>query len=169
MIRTFFAAAATAGCLCFAPLAKPQTETAEPSPGQIKPVNLWRPGDPGQRLYIDGRVTDRDGNPISDVTLHIRQADGTGVYTSRYRTRLTTDDQGRYAFGTVLPGQYYGVKHIHILAEHQYFQPLDTQIIFKGDPHLSRDEEERAIFLEKAGDEDVLYGRFEIELRLPGQ
>lgn len=138
----------------------------------ITPINLWQPGDPGQRIYIDGLVTDVERNPIPNATVHIRQADGNGDYHhDRYRASIVTDEDGRYAFGTVLPGQYYGVKHIHVLAEHEFFQPLETEIIFKGDPNLDRASEERAVFLEKAGgrEGDVLYGRFEIMLKLPGQ
>ena len=153
----------------FVPLAQAQTAESSAS-DQIKPINLWQPGDPGQRLYIDGRVTDQQGLPLANVTIHIRQADGNGDYhPDRYRAKLTTDKQGRYVFGTVLPGQYYGVKHIHITAEHEFFEPLDTEINFKGDPNLSKEQEEQAVFLEQSGDEGVLYGRFEIKLKLPGQ
>lgn len=149
----------------------PAYVAAEQRPA-VEPLQLWRPGDAGERLYIDGRVTDKTGNPLAGAIIHIRQADGDGSYQpDRYRGRLVTDDDGRYAFGTVLPGSYYGVKHIHVLVEHEFFPALDTTIIFKGDPNLSPAREEQAIFLEKAGGEqgDVLYGRFDIVLKLPGE
>ena len=102
-------------------------------------LDLWRPGDPGQRLLIRGRVTTQAGEPIGNATLYVRQADGTGVYTSQYQGSLQTAADGSYGFGTVLPGQYSSVKHIHLAIESDGRDTLFTEIRFKGDPNLEGD------------------------------
>lgn len=129
-------------------------------------INLWQPGDPGQRMVIRGRVTSLDGRPLPGVSIFIRQADGTGTYTGRYSTVLVTDARGVYQFGSVVPGQYYGVKHVHVAIAHDGYQRYDSRILFKGDPNLDEAREPEAIFLEEATVEDgtILFGRFDITL-----
>lgn len=142
------------------------TSSAESSPPTT--LNLWRPGDPGQPIRISGWVRSTSGKPIPGATIFIRQADGTGVYTPDYQASLKTDKDGSYRFSTVLPGQYYGVKHIHIGAVHDGYEYLETEIVFKGDPNLDPESaKERAIHLEEATvkDKTVLFGRFDMTLR----
>lgn len=131
-----------------------------------KVVNLWQPGDPGERMVIRGRVTSLDGRPLQGVSIFIRQADGTGTYTERYSTVLVTDARGVYQFGSVVPGQYYGIKHVHVTIDHDGYQWYDSRILFKGDPNLDEARQPDAIFLEEAtidGDK-ILFGRFDIML-----
>ena len=141
-------------------------QAATGADGKSRLVNLWRPGDPGQRMNIRGRVTTIDGAPLGGVSIYLRQADGNGDYIDRYSTVLQTDAKGRYQFGTVLPGQYYGTKHIHITITHDGYRSLDTEILFQGDPNLDDPEAPNAIFLEEAtlNDETILYGRFDVTL-----
>ncbi len=131
-----------------------------------KVVNLWQPGDPGERMVVRGRVTSLDGTPLAGVSIFIRQADGTGTYTERYSTVLVTDERGVYQFGSVVPGQYYGVKHVHVTIDHDGYRWYDSRILFKGDPNLDESRVTDAIFLEEAtvdGDK-MLFGRFDITL-----
>lgn len=134
-------------------------------------VNFWRPGDPGQRLHIQGQVRSAIGDPLPGAVLNVWQADGTGQYQpDRYRAVLTTDKDGKYRFGTVLPGQYYGVKHIHVVVSHPSHRPIQTQIVFKGDPNLDPStQRDHGVFLEEASvnGETILHGRFDVQLR-PG-
>jgi protocatechuate 3,4-dioxygenase beta subunit len=142
------------------------TSSGEASPPTT--LNLWRPGDPGQPIRISGWVRSTNGKPIPGATIFIRQADGNGVYTPDYQASLKTDKDGSYRFSTVLPGQYYGVKHIHIGAVHDGYEYLETEIVFKGDPNLDPEStKERAIHLEEATvkDKTVLFGRFDMTLR----
>ena len=131
-----------------------------------KLVSLWQPGDPGERMNIRGLVTSIDGQALADVSISVRQADGNGDYSERYSTTLVTDKKGRYQFATVLPGQYYGTKHIHVTVVHQGYRRLDTEILFQGDPNLDDPEASNAIFLEQGNvnNETILYGRFDISL-----
>ena len=138
---------------------------ATPSPNAL---NLWRPGDSGQPLRISGWVRSTNGKPIPGATIYIRQADGTGTYTPDYQGSLKSGKDGSYRFSTVLPGQYYGIKHIHIGAVHDGYEYLETEIVFKGDPNLDPDSDSKlAIHLEEAtvNDKTVLFGRFDMTLR----
>ncbi len=139
-----------------------------PPPGTL---TLWRPGDPGQPLRISGWVRSTNGEPIPGATIHIRQTDGTGVYTPDYQASLEAGKDGSYRLSTVLPGQYYGVKHIHIGAAHDGYEYLQTEILFKGDPNLDPESDSKtAIHLEEAtvNDKTVLFGRFDLILRSIG-
>lgn len=136
-------------------------------------VNLWQQGDSGDRLFISGWVHDSDDQPIAGAELRIWQADGNGEYhQDRYRTLLTTSEEGKYGFGTVVPGQYSGVKHIHMIVTHDDYPPMETRVLFIGDPYLNEStQREYAIFLEEANvdNEKVMYGRFDIEMKRPGE
>ena len=139
---------------------------------ESKGISLWQPGDPGQRLFIDGSVLTPDGQGIADAVLYIRQADGNGIYhEDRYRAVLSTDRDGRYGFGTVLPGQYSSTKHIHVYVQHSNYLPMETQILFMGDSNLDEStQRRRGIFLEDStvDGETFLYGRFDIVLEPSG-
>lgn len=163
MLAGLVAALGAAALAPGAALAASGAETSAPST-----LNLWRAGDPGQPLRISGWVRGIDGKPVAGATIYIRQADGTGVYTPDYQGSLTTAEDGSYRFSSVLPGQYYGVKHIHIGAAHEGYEYLETQIVFKGDPNLDpASDSEHAIHLEEAmvNGNKVLFGRFDMTLR----
>jgi protocatechuate 3,4-dioxygenase alpha subunit len=79
-------------------------------------ANLVTPDATGQKIRIEGRITDGDGLPINDAMIEIWQADSQGRYASladkRARTnalfkgfgRSATDADGGYSFDTVKPG-----------------------------------------------------------------
>jgi protocatechuate 3,4-dioxygenase alpha subunit len=70
----------------------------------------------GQRIRIEGRVIDGDGNPINDAMVEICQPDGEGHYPTSVedakacgfrgfgRMGTGTDAQNRFVFHTVKPG-----------------------------------------------------------------
>ncbi len=71
----------------------------------------------GERIRIVGRVLDGDGTPVPDAMLEIWQANAAGKYAHAEDTqdkpidpnfrgfgRACVDDDGRFAFDTVLPG-----------------------------------------------------------------
>ncbi len=79
-------------------------------------ANLVTPDATGEKIRIEGRVTDGDGQPINDAMIEIWQADGQGRYASPRDTRAlpntqfkgfgrsATDADGVYVFDTVKPG-----------------------------------------------------------------
>ena len=79
-------------------------------------ANLVTPDATGEKIRIEGSITDGDGLPINDAMIEIWQADSQGRYASpadkRARTnalfkgfgRSATDKDGVYSFDTVKPG-----------------------------------------------------------------
>lgn len=108
---------------------------------------LVGPDEPGELLEITGEVVGPDCRPLAGVVLDVWQADATGAYDNRsqdfrLRALLETDEQGRYAFTTVKPGNYPdagGMRpaHIHFTVIHPGYRPLTTQLYFAGDPFLA--------------------------------
>ena len=78
--------------------------------------NLVTPDASGERIRVEGRVFDGDGEPVPDCMLEIWQADAQGRFsdpqdrralpnsTFRGFGRCGTDPNGEYAFDTVRPG-----------------------------------------------------------------
>jgi protocatechuate 3,4-dioxygenase beta subunit len=139
---------------------------AQPKVDPLSIANLWMPGDPGERLYIQGRVLSSNGTPLEGAQVNVRQADGAGEYREhRYRGAVRTAEDGSYQLNTVLPGQEHGVKHIHLTVTHEFHKAVTTEILFKGDPNLNpATEREVAIPLETAQSqgEPILFGNFEV-------
>lgn len=150
----------------------PTPQTPEAQADAPETVNLWQPGDPGQPLRINGWVRSTNGKPIVGAILTVWQADGTGTYhDDRYRASLRTGKDGKYRFNTVLPGQYYSAKHIHVVVTHADYEPVETRILFKGDPNLDEVAAgELAIPLEQGTikGNTVLFGTFDIVMRPAG-
>ena len=139
---------------------------AQSSDESTQMVDFWSPGDAGQRMNIRGRVTSLDGTPVAGATIYIRQADGDGVYHSQYSGTVTSNQRGNYEFGSVVPGNYTGERHIHVNVDHDDYQYLNTEILFKDDPNLVDGSDPRAVFLEEGevDGEKMMFGRFDITL-----
>lgn len=108
-------------------------------------VHLVADSEPGPRLRIDGTVVEAaSGAAISGATIVVYQTDQTGAYqqsdradesTARIRGELTTDEDGRFGFVTVQPGEYpnepVGNRHIHFhTVEAPGFQPRGFVLLF---------------------------------------
>jgi protocatechuate 3,4-dioxygenase alpha subunit len=84
--------------------------------------NLVTPDATGERIRIEGRVTDGDGAVLPDAMIEIWQADAAGSYAHAARQharantafkgfgRASTDHDGRYFFETIKPGAVPGPK-----------------------------------------------------------
>jgi protocatechuate 3,4-dioxygenase, alpha subunit len=71
----------------------------------------------GERIRLEGRVFDGDGQPVPDAMLEVWQADAQGRFADpkgggalpnaafRGFGRCDTDENGTYAFDTIKPGQ----------------------------------------------------------------
>ena len=144
-----------------------QADSSSGSEKKAKLVEMWQPGDPGQRMNIRGRVTSLDGTPLTGIFISVRQANGEGDYTENYRTTIETDSKGRYQFGSVVPGNYFGARHVHVTVYQDGWEYFETSILFKGDPNLDEHYEEGTpIFLEEStvNGETIMFGRFDIVL-----
>ena len=80
--------------------------------------------EPGERLWVEGRVVDRNGAPLAGVHMLVYQTDDDGYYShdgsdernARLCVVIATADDGSYSLDTIRPGAYPtgGVaEHIH--------------------------------------------------------
>lgn len=124
-----------------------------PFRGKITP-----PLEPGDVLVVSGRVFGHDTQkPLAGAVVDIWQANKDGRYDNDdpknppaknvfvNRSRLITDANGYYEYETIRPGRYqigpdaWRPSHIHYMVRHAGYQPLITQMYFKGDPMNSKD------------------------------
>jgi protocatechuate 3,4-dioxygenase beta subunit len=136
---------------------------------KAKLVDLWQPGDAGQRMNIRGRVTGLDGKPLAGIAVEIRQPDGDGNWTEQYRTTLTTDARGRYQFGSVRPaGRYCGEPHVEVTVYQDGWEFYDDKLVF--DEVMTAESyyfgDGTQVFLEEStvNGETILFGRYDIVL-----
>ncbi len=107
----------------------------------------------GERLLLQGRVYDRNGQPMQGVLVEIWQTDYNGIYlhpgdanTGRrdlnfqfYGEALTAAD-GSYSFLTIIPGEYEPrPRHIHVKLKRDGSELLTTQFYFPDDLAASAD------------------------------
>ncbi|MBX2878472.1 MAG: carboxypeptidase regulatory-like domain-containing protein [Granulosicoccus sp.] len=147
--------------LCTASTAQDNQATKE----KPKMLELWKPGDTGQRMRIRGRVTDTSGKPLPNVKIRFRHADSNGINRSYHQGELTTNDRGVYQFGSVIPGNSHRLSHVHVYISHPGYEYLDTEFYFKDDPKADPDDP-NSIFLEESNSngEKIMYGRWDITL-----
>ena len=115
----------------------------------------------GPRIVVSGQVTDEDGRPVAHTLIEIWQANAAGRYLHRNdqgsapldpnftgEGHALTDEQGRYRFVTIRPGEYpwgnhynaWRPAHIHFSIFGPAFATrLVTQMYFPGDPVLAVD------------------------------
>jgi protocatechuate 3,4-dioxygenase beta subunit len=113
----------------------------------------------GTLLYVQGRVTDTRGKPLSKARLELWQANDKGRYIHSADTEasgpldpnfqgyatLLTDAQGRYRIKTIKPAPYSGrTPHLHFVAV-AGGERLVTQMFFEGEKLNGRDEVFRAL------------------------
>jgi catechol 1,2-dioxygenase len=149
-------------------------------PGSPNTAQVAQPGEPGTRLFISGTTLANDcETPISGVKIEVWQANAAAVYDTSanflLRGTVFSDENGLYAFETILPGPYlngnqYRPKHIHFKVTKPGFPDLITQLYFEGDPYIANDPWasqpdaiERIIPLNSIG-QDQLDGQFDIVL-----
>src|ERR1700688_4819468 len=123
---------------------------------------------PGERMFVQSRVTDLDGKPLAGVPVDIWHADDEGYYDSQRptyaiegpssRARFVTDNDGRFFFRTILPCSYpiptdgpvgemiIGVRrhamrpaHVHFLVNAPGYEPLITHVFIEGDKYIDSD------------------------------
>lgn len=145
-------------------VAQDQTK-AQDSKSKPQMLELWSPGDSGQRMRIRGRVTAPDGSPIPNVNIRFRHADSAGLDRSYHHGELQTNNRGVYQFGSVIPGNNHRLSHVHVYINHPAYQYVETEFYFKDDPKANPDDP-NAIFLEEgnADGEKMMYGRWDITL-----
>ncbi len=112
------------------------------------------PGVPGERVTIEGRVSDGDGQPVNDAAIEIWQANSRGKYASPADTqdkpldrdfrgygRSLTDDAGAFRFRTIKPGRVPGPQgkdqapHLNVtIFMRGLLKQLVTRVYFPDEP-----------------------------------
>ncbi|MDQ4502472.1 dioxygenase [Sinomonas sp. ASV322] len=116
----------------------------------------------GQPCWVDGTVSDTDGNPVPGARIEVWEADDEGFYDVQYadgrvagRAHLFADDEGRYAFWGITPTPYpiphdgpvgkllaavgrspLRCAHLHFMVTAPNLRTLVTHIFVEGDPQL---------------------------------
>jgi protocatechuate 3,4-dioxygenase beta subunit len=119
-------------------------------------------GDPlGERIILSGRVLDENGRPVPHTLIELWQANAAGRYLHKVDQHdapldpnftgsghALTDNEGRYRFVTIRPGEYpwknhhnaWRPAHIHFsLFGPAFATRLVTQMYFPGDPLIPFD------------------------------
>jgi protocatechuate 3,4-dioxygenase beta subunit len=119
-------------------------------PGAPFRGKLCPPGEPGTTFVLSGRVWAFDTKlPLPGAVLEFWHVDMTmkysdGVKDFRNRGRLVSSESGLYELESIRPipyqpsasePQFWRCAHFHLLAVCPGYQPLVTEIHFKGDPH----------------------------------
>ncbi|AGF71147.1 dioxygenase [Corynebacterium halotolerans] len=137
-------------------------------------------GATGQPAWIEGTVTDTDGNPVPNARIEVWECDEDGFYDVQYgddrtaaRAHLYTNDQGEYRFWGLTPVPYpiphdgpvgrmltavgrspVRAAHLHFMVTAENLRTLVTHIFVDGDPQLEIGD---SVF----GVKDSLIKRFE--------
>ncbi len=115
----------------------------------------------GQRIIVEGRVTDEDGRPVPNTMIELWQANSTGRYHHEGDQhdapldphfhgagRVFTDAEGKYRYTSIKPGAYpwrnhhnaWRPNHIHYsLFGAGFASRIITQMYFEGDPLMALD------------------------------
>lgn len=113
-------------------------------------TDLTISGEPGTVFQLEGKVISTECPiPLNNAVVDIWQANDAGAYDNvspefKYRGRQNTDADGKYAFTTIVPGQYlngnqYRPSHIHFRVTAPNYVELVTQMYFQGDPYIPVD------------------------------
>jgi len=112
--------------------------------------NLRRKGDSSELVELSGYIRHSDcSTPYKKAKVELWHCDLKGVYDNqseefRYRGTAFTDENGYYSFQTIFPVAYSGPgfirpAHYHLMITAEGYQPLITQLYFKGDEHIKDD------------------------------
>jgi protocatechuate 3,4-dioxygenase beta subunit len=116
------------------PLTPPVEEGPYYTPGSPERKNIADPGTPGTRLILEGRVLDKNGEPISHAWLDFWSADGHGKYDNEgfnLRGHQYTDKDGHYHLETVRPHEYLmRSPHLHVKVRAGEKAPVFTTQLF---------------------------------------
>jgi hydroxyquinol 1,2-dioxygenase len=122
-------------------------------------------GAPGQPCWVEGSVTDTDGNPVPGARIEVWEADEEGFYDVQHgdnrvygRAHLFSDENGNYRFWGLTPTPYpiphdgpvgkmleatgrspMRASHLHFMVTAEGLRTLVTHIFVHGDELLKYD------------------------------
>jgi len=107
-------------------------------------------GEKGDPIELFGKIVHDDCiTPYKNAKIELWHCDGNGIYDNesadfKYRGTTFSDNKGNYTFHSILPvpygeGENYRPAHFHMMITAEGYQPLVTQLYFKGDPWIEKD------------------------------
>lgn len=122
-------------------------------------------GAPGQPCWVEGTVTDTNGDPVPNARIEVWEADDDGFYDVQYddgrvsgRAHLFSDENGNYNFWGLTPTPYpiphdgpvgkmleatgrspMRASHLHFMVTAENLRTLVTHIFVEGDELLTPD------------------------------
>lgn len=122
-------------------------------------------GAPGEPCWVEGTVTDTNGNPVPNARIEVWEADDDGFYDVQYsdgrvsgRAHLFSDERGQYSFWGLTPTPYpiphdgpvgqmleatgrspMRASHLHFMVTAEKLRRLVTHIFVEGDELLVSD------------------------------
>ena len=128
--------------------------------------NIIKRDDGHEKVVVEGRVTDAEGNPLQGASLDVWQTAGNELYDVQdptapewnLRAKIIAEDDGSYSFLSETPQSYpvpddgpvgrllaVGKRHpmrpahLHFIVRAAGYQPLTTHIFVAGDEYLDSD------------------------------
>jgi protocatechuate 3,4-dioxygenase beta subunit len=136
--------------------------------------NLLEPGDTVQ-FILTGRVLTHQGRPVAGAVVNFWHCNHDGEYDMagyRYTGYQVTDESGRYALTTIIPGAYQPreAKHVHVKVQ-AISRPVTTQLYIEGESGNTDDEYYNpALFVHCTVDSDgVKHGTFDFVIEQFGE
>ena len=147
--RTVIAAVLIASAaVCAAPAVAQNRGDCQGKPAESWSITIAGPDEPGQRMAVEGRVLESDGEtPIVGATVFVFHTDDEGYYSpggmdeadARLCGLMLTDERGRYRFESVKPGHYATggpPAHVHYRVWGPELSRRSFSLNFEGDPLL---------------------------------
>jgi protocatechuate 3,4-dioxygenase beta subunit len=119
---------------------------------RVAAETLDPPGEPGEIMQVEGRVTDASGRAVAGALVYVFHADSTGWYARqgemderhpRLYAYMRTGADGRYSFRTARPGGYQKSYQGRLIPSHIHFDVSAAglpqrrfQLVFDDDPRM---------------------------------
>jgi protocatechuate 3,4-dioxygenase beta subunit len=149
-----------------------ETEGPFFKPRSPQRADLREAGVRGRAVELFGLVLTRSCQPVTGALVDLWHADDSGAYDNegfRLRGHVLTDDEGRYAFRTIVPGLYPGrTRYYHVKIKAPEQSPvLTTQFYFPDEKRNRADGLfRRELVMQVAAADDALMARFDVVLAL---
>jgi protocatechuate 3,4-dioxygenase beta subunit len=135
-------------------------------------TDLREAGVTGRPVELFGLVLTRSCQPVTGALVDLWHADDSGAYDNegfRLRGHVLTDEEGRYAFRTIVAGLYPGrTRHYHVKIKAPGQSPVLTTQFYFPDERRNRADGlfRRELLMQVRNTDDALLARYDVVLAL---